>query len=80
VLDRRTGKLDSRGIYSGPVDDRQIKLGDDPAGCANQVARWNAPAHPSVACRARPEREISPRYGMNCSAIWTTVPSRTVIQ
>jgi hypothetical protein len=41
VLDRRTGKLDARGIYSGPVDNRQIKLGDDPAWCANQVARWN---------------------------------------
>jgi hypothetical protein len=49
VLDRRTGKLDARGIYSGPVDNRQIKLGDDPAGCANQVARWNG-AGTSLGC------------------------------
>lgn len=42
VLTKRTRKLSGRGVYSGPVDNRQVQLGTDPAECAGEVAKWNA--------------------------------------
>ena len=42
TLDRRTGKLSGRGVYSGPVDNHQVQIGADPAECAGEVAKWNA--------------------------------------
>ena len=49
ALERRTSKLSGRGVYSGPVDNGQVQLGGDPAGCAGQVAEWNA-AGTSLGC------------------------------
>ena len=41
VLERRASKLSGGGVYSGPVDNAQVQLGAEPAGCAGQVAEWN---------------------------------------
>lgn len=49
VLERRTSKLSGRGVYSGPVDNGQVRLGADPADCAGAVAEWNA-AGTSLGC------------------------------
>lgn len=42
VLERRTKRMSGRGVYSGPVDNHQVKLGADPAECAGEGAKWNA--------------------------------------
>lgn len=42
ILTKRTRKLSAHGVYSGPVDNRQVQLGADPAECAGKVAEWNA--------------------------------------
>lgn len=49
ALDRRTSKLGGQGLYSGPIDNGQLKLGADPAVCAGQVAEWNG-AGTSLGC------------------------------
>ncbi len=49
ALERRTSKLSGRGVYSGPVDNGQVQLGADPAGCAGEVAEWNG-AGTSLGC------------------------------
>jgi hypothetical protein len=49
VFDRRTVRLDARGIYGGPVDNGQIQLGDAPTNCAGRIAKWNAPGR-SLGC------------------------------
>ena len=49
ALERRTSKLSGRGVYNGPVDNGQVQLGADPAGCAGEVAEWNA-AGTSLGC------------------------------
>ena len=41
VLEHRTSKLGGQGLYSGPIDNGQLRLGADPAGCAGEVAEWN---------------------------------------
>jgi hypothetical protein len=42
ILTKRTRRLSARGVYSGPVDNGQVQLGADPAGCEGKVAEWNA--------------------------------------
>jgi hypothetical protein len=49
ALERRTGKLNGRGVYGGPVDNGQVQLGADPASCQGQVAEWNG-AGTSLGC------------------------------
>ena len=49
VLERRASKLSGGGVYSGPVDNAQVQLGAEPAGCAGQVAEWNG-AGTSLGC------------------------------
>ncbi len=49
ALERRTGRLNGRGVYAGPVDNGQVQLGDDPASCQGQVAEWNG-AGTSLGC------------------------------
>lgn len=41
-LARRSARLSGQGVYSGPVDNGQLQLGAEPAGCGGQVAEWNA--------------------------------------
>ena len=41
AINRLTSKLHGKGIYSGPVDNSQVQVGNDPNGCEGQLAKWN---------------------------------------
>lgn len=49
AIDRRTMRLDNRGVYGGPVDNGQVQLGDNPAQCNGEIVEWNA-AGTSLGC------------------------------
>lgn len=48
-LNRRTDKLNGRGVYGGPVDNGQVQLGGDPSNCTGEIAEWNS-AGTSLGC------------------------------
>jgi uncharacterized coiled-coil protein SlyX len=40
-INQLTSKLNGRGVYTGPVDNGQVQVGNDPDNCGGQVAEWN---------------------------------------
>ena len=48
-LNRRTDKLNGRGVYGGPVDNGHVQLGGDPSNCTGEIAEWNS-AGTSLGC------------------------------
>jgi hypothetical protein len=48
-LNRLTSRLNGQGVYSGPVDNGQVQMGNDTGGCESLPAQWNATAQ-SLGC------------------------------
>jgi hypothetical protein len=40
-INELTSKLNGHGVYTGPVDNGQVQVGNDPDNCGGQIAEWN---------------------------------------
>ena len=41
-INRLTSKINGRGVYTGPVDNGQVQLGQEAGDCGGQPAKWNS--------------------------------------